>query len=112
LLNLTCRRQKQGSASEAEIPRDTPWGWRGNSGERLGQVLLRFESARCGDIIPVLGGAERRVRNALWNDREFDEVFWFVRLSWSPDRKLLAISDRASLGEVASIFQNLFVQEF
>ena len=41
-------------------------------------------------IIPSLGGAERRVRNALWDDLEFDEVFQFGRLSWSPDGKLLA----------------------
>ena len=55
-------------------------------------------------IIPALGGAERRVRNGLWDDREFDESFLFGRLSWSPDGKLLAVSDRASRGEVASIF--------
>jgi Tol biopolymer transport system component/DNA-binding winged helix-turn-helix (wHTH) protein len=55
-------------------------------------------------IIPALGGAERRVRNTLWDDREFDEVFWFGRLSWSPDGKLLAYSDRVSRGEAASIF--------
>jgi Tol biopolymer transport system component/DNA-binding winged helix-turn-helix (wHTH) protein len=55
-------------------------------------------------IIPALGGAERRVRNTLWNDREFDEVFRFGRLSWSPDGKLLAYSDRASPSEAASIF--------
>src|SRR5260370_25774500 len=36
-------------------------------------------------IIPALGGAERRVRNTLWDDQEFDEVFRFGRLSWSPD---------------------------
>jgi Tol biopolymer transport system component/DNA-binding winged helix-turn-helix (wHTH) protein len=55
-------------------------------------------------IIPALGGAERRVRDALWDDREFHEVFWFGRLSWSPDGKLLAYSDRASRREAASIF--------
>jgi Tol biopolymer transport system component/DNA-binding winged helix-turn-helix (wHTH) protein len=55
-------------------------------------------------IIPALGGAERRVRNTLWDDREFDEVFSFGRLSWSPDGKLLAYSDRASRSEAASIF--------
>jgi Tol biopolymer transport system component/DNA-binding winged helix-turn-helix (wHTH) protein len=56
-------------------------------------------------IIPALGGAERRVRNTLWDDQEFDEVFRFGRLSWSSDGKLLAYSDRASRSEAAcSIF--------
>ncbi len=55
-------------------------------------------------IIPALGGAERRVRNTLWDDREFNEVFFTGRLSWSPDGKLLAYSDRASRLETASIF--------
>jgi DNA-binding winged helix-turn-helix (wHTH) protein len=55
-------------------------------------------------IIPALGGAERRVRNTLWDDQEFDQVFRFGRLSWSPDGKLLAYSDRASRSEAASIF--------
>ena len=55
-------------------------------------------------IIPALGGAERRVRNTLWDDQEFDQVFRFGRLSWSRDGKLLAYSDRASRSEAASIF--------
>jgi len=55
-------------------------------------------------IIPTLGGAERRVRSTLWDDQEFDEVFWFGRLSWSPDGKSLAYSDRTSPNEAASIF--------
>jgi Tol biopolymer transport system component/DNA-binding winged helix-turn-helix (wHTH) protein len=55
-------------------------------------------------IIPALGGAERKVRSTLWDDQEFDEVFWFGRLSWSPDGKSLAYSDRASPNEAASIF--------
>jgi dipeptidyl aminopeptidase/acylaminoacyl peptidase len=55
-------------------------------------------------ILPALGCAERRVRNTLWDDQEFDEVFWFGRLSWSPDGKSLAYSDRASRSEAASIF--------
>src|SRR5258708_7277559 len=55
-------------------------------------------------VIPALGGAERRVRNTLWDDQEFDEVFRFGRLSWSPDGKVLAYSDRASRSEAASIF--------
>jgi Tol biopolymer transport system component/DNA-binding winged helix-turn-helix (wHTH) protein len=57
-------------------------------------------------IIPALGGAERRVRKTLWEEQEFNEVFWSAgRLSWSPDGRLLALSDRASLEEPAlSIF--------
>lgn len=56
-------------------------------------------------IIPSLGGAERRVRNTLWDDQEFQEAFRFAhRLSWSPDGKFLAYSDRPSRSEAASIF--------
>ncbi|HZQ22704.1 MAG TPA: winged helix-turn-helix domain-containing protein [Terriglobales bacterium] len=54
-------------------------------------------------VIPALGGAERRVRKTLWEEREFYEVFWNAdRLSWSPDGKSLAFSDRASRDEPAS----------
>jgi Tol biopolymer transport system component len=56
-------------------------------------------------IIPAMGGAERRVHKALWEEQEFYEVLWTAgRLSWSPDGKLLAFSDRASVSEAASIF--------
>jgi Tol biopolymer transport system component/DNA-binding winged helix-turn-helix (wHTH) protein len=56
-------------------------------------------------IIPALGGAERRVHNTLWDEQEFQEAFRFAdRLSWSPDGKFLAYSDRPSRGEAASIF--------
>jgi Tol biopolymer transport system component/DNA-binding winged helix-turn-helix (wHTH) protein len=56
-------------------------------------------------IIPALGGEERRVRNTLWDEQEFQEAFRFAdRLSWSPDEKLLAYSDRASRREATSIF--------
>jgi eukaryotic-like serine/threonine-protein kinase len=52
-------------------------------------------------IIPALGGAERRVRETLWDEKEF----WFTgHLSWSPNGKLLAYSERASPSEAASIF--------
>ncbi len=56
-------------------------------------------------IVPTLGGAERKVRDTHWEEREFYEVFWyFGRLSWSPDGKLLAFSDRTSGNEPTSIF--------
>jgi DNA-binding winged helix-turn-helix (wHTH) protein len=51
-------------------------------------------------IIPALGGAERRVHKTLWQE----PLFYQGRLSWSPDGKLLAFSDQASLNEAASIF--------
>jgi Tol biopolymer transport system component/DNA-binding winged helix-turn-helix (wHTH) protein len=48
-------------------------------------------------IVPALGGAERRVRETLWQERGFDEILLSAgRLSWSPDGKLLAFSDRLS----------------
>jgi Tol biopolymer transport system component/DNA-binding winged helix-turn-helix (wHTH) protein len=57
-------------------------------------------------IIPSLGGAERRVRETHWREGEFYQVFWFFgRLSWSPDGKLLAYSERIDPNEPAtSIF--------
>jgi Tol biopolymer transport system component/DNA-binding winged helix-turn-helix (wHTH) protein len=57
-------------------------------------------------VIPALGGAERRVRKTLWEEQESYEVFWSAgRLSWSPDGKSLAFSDRASPDEpTLSIF--------
>jgi Tol biopolymer transport system component/DNA-binding winged helix-turn-helix (wHTH) protein len=57
-------------------------------------------------IIPALGGAERRVRKALWEEQEFYEALGSAgRLSWSPDGKLLAFADRGSRNEpTSSIF--------
>lgn len=56
-------------------------------------------------IIPALGGAERRLRKTLWEEQEFYETIGSVgRLSWSPDGKRLAFSDRASRNEPPSIF--------
>jgi Tol biopolymer transport system component/DNA-binding winged helix-turn-helix (wHTH) protein len=56
-------------------------------------------------IIPALGGAERKVRKTLWEEQEFYETLGSAgRLSWSPDGKLLAFSERASRNEAASIF--------
>jgi Tol biopolymer transport system component/DNA-binding winged helix-turn-helix (wHTH) protein len=54
-------------------------------------------------IIPALGGSERRV-HTLWHKQDFDEAWFRGRLSWSPDGKLLAFSDRASRNEAPSIF--------
>jgi Tol biopolymer transport system component/DNA-binding winged helix-turn-helix (wHTH) protein len=55
-------------------------------------------------IVPALGGAERKVRETHWEEREFYEVFWyFGRLSWSPDGKLLAFSDRTASNGPTSI---------
>src|SRR5882762_6515145 len=56
-------------------------------------------------IIPALGGVERRVLETHWQEDEFYQVFWyFGRLSWSPDGKLLAYSDRTDSNKPASIF--------
>jgi len=56
-------------------------------------------------IIPALGGIERRVRHTLWQEQEFSQVIWSAgRLSWSPDGKLLAFSDRESRDQAPSIF--------
>jgi WD40-like Beta Propeller Repeat len=44
------------------------------------------------------------VREAHWEEQDFDDVLWLGgRLSWSPDGKLLAFSDRASPNEQPSI---------
>ena len=56
-------------------------------------------------IIPAIGGAERRVREAHWEQQDFNDVLWLGgRLSLSPDGKVLAFSDRASRDEQSSIF--------
>jgi Tol biopolymer transport system component len=45
------------------------------------------------------------VHETHWEEREFSQPFWyFGRLSWSPDGKLLAFSDRLSGNEPTSIF--------
>jgi Tol biopolymer transport system component/DNA-binding winged helix-turn-helix (wHTH) protein len=56
-------------------------------------------------MVPAMGGAERKIRDTHWENRDFDQVFWyFGRLSWSPDGKLLAVSDRPSSNEPTSIY--------
>ena len=56
-------------------------------------------------IVSALGGAERKIRDTHWEEREFYEVFWyFGRLSWSPDGNSLAFSDRLTSNEPTSIF--------
>jgi Tol biopolymer transport system component/DNA-binding winged helix-turn-helix (wHTH) protein len=54
-------------------------------------------------IIPASGGTERRLRETLWQDQDhYQALFSAGGLSWSPDGKLLAYSDRASRNESAS----------
>jgi len=70
---------------------------------------IAFCRIRKGDtgiyMVPALGGAERKIRNTHWEERDFDQVFWyFGRLSWSPDGKLLAFSDRTSGNQPTSIY--------
>jgi Tol biopolymer transport system component/DNA-binding winged helix-turn-helix (wHTH) protein len=56
-------------------------------------------------LISALGGGERKIRDTYWEEREFYQVFWyFGRLSWSPDGKMLAFSDRLTSNEPMSIF--------
>jgi len=56
-------------------------------------------------VVSALGGAERKIRDTHWEEREFYEVFWyFGRLSWSPNGKFLAFSDRLTSSEPTSIF--------
>jgi len=59
-------------------------------------------------IIPASGGTERRVRETLWQDQDQYQTFFSAGgLSWSPDGRLLAFSDRASRNENASsIFES------
>src|ERR1700751_565852 len=54
-------------------------------------------------IIPATGGAERRVRETLWEEQDqYQALFSAGGLSWSPDGELLAFSDRGSRNENAS----------
>jgi DNA-binding winged helix-turn-helix (wHTH) protein len=56
-------------------------------------------------MVPASGGVERKLRDTHWEQRDFEQVFWyFGRLSWSPDGKLLAFSDRTSTSEPTSIY--------
>ena len=49
-------------------------------------------------IIPALGGPERKLHSGIW-----DEQFWMWRLSWSPDGKTLAFSEKSSTGDTYNI---------
>jgi Tol biopolymer transport system component/DNA-binding winged helix-turn-helix (wHTH) protein len=54
-------------------------------------------------IIPASSGTERRLRETLWQEQDPYQAFSSAGgLSWSPDGKLLAFSDRASRNENAS----------
>jgi len=54
-------------------------------------------------VIPASGGTERRVRETLWQDQDpYQALYSAGGLSWSPDGKLLAYSDRASGNDSAS----------
>ena len=56
-------------------------------------------------VVSAFGGAERKLRDTHWEEREFYEIFWyFGRLSWSPDGKMLAFSDRLTSKDPTSIF--------
>jgi Tol biopolymer transport system component/DNA-binding winged helix-turn-helix (wHTH) protein len=56
-------------------------------------------------LIPALGGAERKLRATLWDEKEFYQVRWNAgRLSWSPDGESLAFSDHPLPNEMPAIF--------
>jgi Tol biopolymer transport system component/DNA-binding winged helix-turn-helix (wHTH) protein len=69
-------------------------------------AFCRIRKAESGIyIIPALGGAGRRVRKTLWEEQEFTQIMGVAGLvSWSPDGKLLAFTDRVSGNEPFSIF--------
>jgi Tol biopolymer transport system component/DNA-binding winged helix-turn-helix (wHTH) protein len=69
-----------------------------------GQYLafIRFSPDESGIfIIPALGGPERRISAVNWEKR-WD--FYGAGLSWSPDGKFLAVSDRRAPQDPASLF--------
>jgi len=56
-------------------------------------------------IVPALGGPERKLRDTHWEQRDIEQYFWyFGRLSWSLDGRLLAFSDRPSSNAPSSIY--------
>ena len=56
-------------------------------------------------IVPVIGGAERKLRETHWDEREFEQYFfYFGRISWSPDGNWLAFSDRESSDQPTAIY--------
>jgi Tol biopolymer transport system component/DNA-binding winged helix-turn-helix (wHTH) protein len=52
-------------------------------------------------VIPALGGTERKIATVSWS--EYWDIFG-AALSWSPDGKFLAFSDRPSQGRQAGVF--------
>lgn len=56
-------------------------------------------------VVPALGGAERKLRDTQWEQRDFDQYFWyFGRLAWSPDGNVIAFSDRTSRNGPTSLY--------
>lgn len=53
-------------------------------------------------LIPALGGPERKIDSPLWDDRW--DALGVAGLSWSPDGKFLALSDRSAPHDPASVF--------
>jgi Tol biopolymer transport system component len=53
-------------------------------------------------LVPALDGPERKIASLLW-DNNWDE-FGIAGLSWSPDGKFLALSDRSAPDDPASLF--------
>ena len=65
-------------------------------------AFIRFSQHESGVfIIPALGGPERRIAAVNWESR-WD--LYGAGLSWSPDGKFLAVSDRTAPQDPASLF--------